>query len=235
MTSNLADEVLHIDTGIGVPETQEFVRDVCDEFGWSLEVRSNEDIPQKADTYEEWVRKHGFPGADAHLYMYTNLKERVLESVATETDGKPHYYTGVRRHESQNRMGRVEAREETDRFIWHAPLCDWRDSKIEEYMEMHDLPKNPVVENLHMSGECLCGAYAGRDEELVMLEAEYPEVAERIKSLEDDIQSERGTSEPRCWWGHSSWKEVEKRAATVEEEQMRLCSDYGFDAEEDTE
>jgi 3'-phosphoadenosine 5'-phosphosulfate sulfotransferase (PAPS reductase)/FAD synthetase len=229
MEQGNANEVLHIDTGIGVPETREFVRETCDAYGWELSVMSNEDIPNKADTYDEWVRKNGFPGAEAHLYMYTNLKERVLDYVATETDGKPRLYTGVRRRESRNRMGRVKHRSDDGRRIWIAPLHDWSDDAVNRYINKHDLPTNPVVKNLHMSGECLCGAYATRDEELTLLEAEYPETAERIKELEDEVQSEHGTDEPKCWWGHANWSEIQKRAATTDENQMRLCSDCSLD------
>jgi len=223
MRGDDADEVVHIDTGIGIPETQRFVRNVCDEFGWELSTLSNQDIPQEAKTYEEIVLEQGFPGPSAHIYCYTNLKERVLDYIATEADGKPTLYSGVRRRESRNRMGRVEESYDDGRRLWRAPLHDWGDGAVQRYRDEHDLPSNPVVENTHMSGECLCGAYACRDEELAILRAEYPEVADRVLRLEDRVQDEFGEDSKCAYWGWGGWSEIARRAATVDDDQCRLC------------
>ncbi len=49
--------VVHINTGIGIEETREFVRRVCGEFGWRL----IEVYPPRI-TYEQMCLERGMPG-----------------------------------------------------------------------------------------------------------------------------------------------------------------------------
>ncbi|MCH8988020.1 MAG: phosphoadenosine phosphosulfate reductase family protein [Chloroflexi bacterium] len=77
------DAFVHINTGIGVEQTREYVR----EFSEWLETPLNEKFAPR--TYEELVLKYGFPGPAAHRYMYSWLKERVLRQVGKEAqDGQ---------------------------------------------------------------------------------------------------------------------------------------------------
>jgi len=38
MQDDRVDAVVHVNTGIGIPETRQFVHDTCDRFGWTLRV-----------------------------------------------------------------------------------------------------------------------------------------------------------------------------------------------------
>jgi len=67
--------VVHVNTGIGVERTREFVREMASYYDWPfLEYKTPED-------YDKIVSEHGFPGAAAHRFMYTLLKERPLRQV----------------------------------------------------------------------------------------------------------------------------------------------------------
>lgn len=81
--NNGAHEVLHINTGIGIPQTREFVRETCKAFGWPLR---EEHPPDK--TYRDMVLYRGFPGPGAHAYAYSWLKERALRKVIRECKAK---------------------------------------------------------------------------------------------------------------------------------------------------
>lgn len=228
MAHDLADVVLHLDTTTGVPANQRFVEDVAEEFGWTLR------IERAPVTLYEFAVKYGFPGTAAHSWAYRYFKERQLQRVAGNADGKPRYVTGVRRHESERRMRTVTGEwQEADRWTWHAPIYDWRDGNVEDYIQDHGLPSNPVVKKLHRSGECNCGSFAYRDEELVVLKAEFPEFAEWLLTLEGYVQQQIGQDEPYCWWGHGGMPSPELRALMARHDtpQMTLCEACGVDEE----
>ncbi len=80
--------------------------------------------------------------------------------------------------------------------MWVAPLLNWSHEDKHAYLDAHLLPRNPVVEKLCMSGECLCGAFA-RKGELDEIAFWYPETAARIRALEVRA-AEAGVP---CRWG----------------------------------
>jgi 3'-phosphoadenosine 5'-phosphosulfate sulfotransferase (PAPS reductase)/FAD synthetase len=77
------------------------------------------------------------------------------------------------------------------------PILKWSGIDVSRYIEEHGLERNPVVDKLHRSGECLCGALA-HPRELEWIEFWYPDVAARIRDLERQCY-ERGL---RYRWGH---------------------------------
>ncbi|MEO2090883.1 MAG: hypothetical protein ABGY75_15495, partial [Gemmataceae bacterium] len=83
-----------------------------------------------------------------------------------------------------------------DGRVWVAPLLNWSHEDKHAYLDAHLLPRNPVVEKLCMSGECLCGAFA-RKGELDEIAFWYPETAARIRALEVRA-AEAGVP---CRWG----------------------------------
>lgn len=180
--------VYHGDTTIGIPETQNYVKLVCAEMGWRLVIRKP---PNEEDHYENIVRNHGFPGPNkkAHQLMYRRLKERALRHWVThEVKSKPKarehvlLLTGVRKTESLIRMGYTETTTKDDSRIWGNPIFYFTKERCESYMKTHALPRNPVKDKICVSGECLCGAFAGR-EELAEIKTHYPHVFERIQKL----------------------------------------------------
>lgn len=199
MENDLTEAVLHLDTGTGIDENIEFIEDICDRYNWPLIIRE-----AKKD-YKEFVMEWGFPSGSAHSWAYRYLKEHTLGSVSTDcVVDKPEFYTGVRKSESERRMRTIEAeRQERDQWVWVAPIADWTQEDCDEYIDDHDLSRNSVVDNIHRSGECFCGAFATRDEELIDLQAHYPDHAEWLMELEKEVQEEIGTEEDYCWWGNN--------------------------------
>jgi len=187
------DAAVHINTGIGIEETREFVRETCEEQGWPL-LELHAPV-----SYDDLVLKYGFPGPPAHRYMYTFLKERCVRQLVREH--KTHYHdriglvTGVRAAESLRRMGTTSPVQRDGAQLWLAPLINWTKHDIETYLSRHNVRRNPVVETLGMSGECLCGAYAKPDE-FERIAAHYPNTARRILDLEKRL-AKQGT--PQLW------------------------------------
>lgn len=237
---------LHINTGIGVPQTRDFVRLVSWNQGWSyLEYRS-------PVSYEENVLTYGFPGPAQHIAMYSQLKERALRMAvrdltplhplqvhqrqiydllndmrslplrcqyallrlmrtslskaitAYRQEMRPMaFITGVRLAESVRRMGNVVPMQKHGRHWWLSPLTHWSKDDVLDYMEEAHLPHNPVVDTIHKSGECLCGAFAeaGELEELCLF---WPEVGAYIKQLERRVKQAGfpwgWEGRPPTWW-----------------------------------
>ena len=207
---------VHINTGIGIERTREYVRRTCEDFGWPLLEYHALDHGQD---YDEIVFKHGFPGPFAHTMMYNRLKERCIRSLTRDHKTKPSdrvmLVTGVRRAESKRRMATTQTINRDGARLWVAPLVDWTGSTKNEYMREHDIPRNEVVDLLHMSGECLCGAFA-HPNELEEIGMWFPEEYQRIKDLEARA-SERGVP---CVWGQAP---PEDPMIDPQQQELPLC------------
>jgi len=182
------DAFVHINTGIGVEEPRIFTREFAEWLGTPLIEKYG---PR---TYEDLVREHGFPGPGAHRYMYSWLKERPLRDVRREAQAGQNrrvlFITGVRTSESRRRMAYVEPVRREGNTVWVAPIHHFTNEDLLEYRREHKLPRNQVVELLHMSGECLCGAFADpKNKELEWLEIWFPDVGKRIRTLEDELRT----------------------------------------------
>lgn len=217
--------VAHINTGIGIPQTRQFVRETCKQFGWELkEYKATENT--KADgtpnpmLYKELVLKHGFPGPVAHRQMYNQLKERQLRRLVREHKNqradKVLLISGVRLEESIRRMGHVTYITHDGARIWTAPLARFTTDDQREYMRRHQLPENPVKKLLCMSGECLCGAFA-RKGELEEIRLWFPKVAARIDRLNEAVLA----AGHKHKWGQ--WKPKEKGEKKEKIESLPLC------------
>jgi 3'-phosphoadenosine 5'-phosphosulfate sulfotransferase (PAPS reductase)/FAD synthetase len=194
---NEADGIVHINTGIGVPETNDFVRKVVAGAGRAL-IEMEPPIP-----YDDLVlgRWKGFPGPGGHLFAYTMLKERCIEQLLrdhrTKRGQRFFLLTGVRNVESQRRMGRGEDHRRRKGQVWVNPINNWSNELMAEYRQARDLPMNEVTKHLHMSGECLCGAFA-KPGELNEIAFFYPHVAQRIRNLEVRAKNQGIVA---CKWG----------------------------------
>jgi len=182
--------VYHGDTTIGIPETQEYVKSICNKYGWELVIRQP---PKEEDRFESIVAKHGFPGATttAHQMVYRKLKERALRHWVTH-ECKTSVYsrehavliTGIRKDESRVRMGYINENNKEDSRVWSNPIFWWSKKKCEDYMSDNSLPRSPVKDAICISGECLCGCFA-KKEEYNEIRAMYPHVADRIDELHE--------------------------------------------------
>lgn len=208
MFRNRADYAIHVNTGIGIEETREFVRSTCG--GWNLPLM--EEHPPEGSTYRELVLDQGFPGPGHHWKMYQRLKQRGLEQARKKLVGnrgrteRVVFLAGRRREESKRRAG-IPDRDRVGAMVFISPLVNWTKLDLNTYRVLHpDVPRNPVSDTLHMSGECLCGAFAHRGE-LDEIGFWYPETAKYIRELEQEVIA-AGHPSPKCHWGWGADKGV---------------------------
>ena len=179
---------LHINTGIGIEKTREFVRSSCGERGWNLREKKT------VESYEALVLEYGFPGPAHHGKMYKRLKERPIRRVVAEAK-EGHERTscvlivsGIRHDESSPRTGYKRAISKVGSQIWVNPLYWSTIDTFRAYREEHKLQPNPVSSKLGFSGECLCGAHA-TEGELERIQFVCPKTAEYIRDLERRVRA----------------------------------------------
>lgn len=178
----------------------------------------------------------GFPGPAGHKVMYRHLKDEPLMTFRRSVVGdqgrtrKIAYLGGMRWGETERRFRNAEAIDQDGAIVWVSPLVHWTDAHMSEYRARHRcqqdhehvehrlcfdgaLPLNEVTEHIHMSGECLCGAYA-KPGELDEVEFFYPETAAKLRALETEA-AQGGVR--YCRWGQPNGKAEAAPAG-------RLCS-----------
>lgn len=190
----------HANTTIGIEATRVFVRDTAAAWGVPL----LEFTPERdSDHYPALVRDQGFPGPGHHFKMYQRLKERSLRRVrrhlVTERHQRVVFLAGRRRAESQRRMN-IPVCEREGSIVWVSPMVNWTKPDLNTYRLLHEVPVNEVTDLLHMSGECLCGAFAHAGE-LDEIAAWFPGTAEDIRALEAEIADREDIPEHRKTWG----------------------------------
>lgn len=158
------DAVVHLNTGIGVEYTREYVREQCARLGLPY----IEGIqPKKERRYGPRFIKHGAPGANpiAHNIHRIDGKQDVEDKLVQSYEGEIAILTGVSRYESQRRKKTVAQSgiQEDNRHDWvvyAGPVAEYTGSEMNDVLDRHDVDRNPAADLLDSSGECLCAAFA---------------------------------------------------------------------------
>lgn len=225
----IATHAGHANTTIGIEQTREFVRSTCEEWGLPLMERTSK---SERDSYRSLVLDQGFPGPGHHFKMYQRLKERALEQIQRELVLRPYrervvFLAGRRRSESQRRSKIVESERNRSR-VWVSPLVNWTKLDLNTYRLMQaaggdPVPVNEVSDLIHMSGECLCGAFASAGER-AEVSSWFPEVFEEIAALEVEIADREDIPAHRRTWGWGADPALVEAAKTKASKVGAMCS-----------
>lgn len=176
------NEVIYCKTGIGLKENVDYVVDTCKKYKWELNILE----PRRGETYEDFVKKFGFPHSGIHAVVMSFLKWHPLRYYAREHRGEGIFFvSGRRRHESKRRMGIAKYELETaeKNMTFYSPILNWTDNDVWKYIKNNGLELCPVYETLHMSGDCLCGAFSDLGESQ-LIRTFHSYMAQHIESLE---------------------------------------------------
>jgi 3'-phosphoadenosine 5'-phosphosulfate sulfotransferase (PAPS reductase)/FAD synthetase len=221
MNNTPADEVVFLHTRTDPPDaysaidaTIDWLRDWCDENGWPFRVVETD------EDFDDWVEEKGYPGPPLHWIAYNKLKDRPIDKLRKQVDGELHCWTGIRKHES-NQRAEFDAEDDErgdGRWYWHRPLIDYTDEEVDEYLNEHGLEPADVVQELGRSADCWCGAFGDRTELLELEAVGFEEHAEWLRNLSPPDDAPR---EQQNWagynWEKSDWAKEDRR-------QMTLCS-----------
>lgn len=215
---------VHINTGIGVELTRQYVRDTCSRNGWPLrEFRAADNLNGNGkpdpQIYEELVLKYGFPGPGHHGKMYNRLKERALRMLQRQSGancrGKKKrrvmYISGCRSAESKRRMAHTEEVQIDGQRIWVAPLHDWTKLDTSHCLEFANQPRNIVVDLIHKSGECLCGAFVDPESNELEELSRFPQTRQAY----EEIMRLISIVKPIHGWGWGEYPTKKQRACKL--------------------
>ena len=249
--------VLFCDTGIGTIETKKFVIELCKEKNYPLHILKpgnvllcetchktanrtknfDNKLCPKCDkectpiSYEMLILRFGFPGASSHpatmgwLKWYPILQFIRKRIAAGE---KPVILSGIRKKESARRNSKFDKwHDREDKIDFVKPIFYKDNNWVMRYFIENDIKRSPVYNTLHLSGDCLCGCFATR-EELKLIEMFHPTVFSEIKRLETLIK-EKGTAKAKKYgkWGYFKQSTDDIQAQTKMEN--FVCNDCILD------
>jgi phosphoadenosine phosphosulfate reductase len=223
--------VLHVDTGFGIPQTAEYVKERCEDYGLEFIRIGDHNARFSDERFESLAKLFGFPGSSiiAHSQVRHNLKDKPFDRFETNLDGDLALISGVRRFESDRRYEKLDRDgiQEVNGITWASPLVDFTDKDISTYQEHHQITENPVSALLCTSGECMCGSFGDR-ENLPLLEEYFPEFARKLFQLEWSVLERAARGEIKqqySLWAHGSVAKGEYEARTDVDQASLMCSD----------
>jgi len=197
------EAVVHIKTNIGLSSTTDFVIQLCKEQGWKLHIIE----PSPKFTYASHVLQYGFPLAGFHRLIMGKLKYKTMRDFALTINRKEHcLISGIRKFESQRRMGNYPEPIQSDGHLWFG--CPFFYKSTEEtyrYIHTNGLKIAPAYSHgLGTSGECMCGSFSVQGEKELIRKLD-PKLTDYIKWLEEGIQK-FGTKEAKKYpiWGNQT-------------------------------
>jgi 3'-phosphoadenosine 5'-phosphosulfate sulfotransferase (PAPS reductase)/FAD synthetase len=191
--------LVHIDTTIGLRETEEYVRLYAE---W---LKAELVVLRPDYTFEEYVARYPYW---PHVYPpWARWCYHKLKRIPTERYIKQHYrpgdliVLGIRGDESlfreRNYDGVFTVKYYSDAKVWAKlwlPLLYVDDETVDKLIKKFGAPESPVWRAIGSSGECFCLAGATEHKVIRAVKA-YPELAERLVKIDDIIHQNRRKGE----------------------------------------
>ena len=192
--------IVFIDTGIGLIETNQYVKDLIERFGWKMMTFRG------YTSYDSYVLKHGFPTPAGHSQIMHILKldavRRFISWARKEKGETPLLFSGVRSSESSRRSQWARRFQKYQGAIWDCPIFHYNEEEVWDRHYKQNIPINSAYGTLGKSGDCLCGAFGNLTEKMI-IEKYYPYLADHINYLESETKSKKyniwgNTEQPIC-------------------------------------
>ncbi len=180
--------IVHIDTGIGVHECKEYVKEVLENLPYEYK------IIRPITKFEQGVRKWGLPFLHFYRWCMHELKQVPLSKLFKDLGSKCTLCIyGIRCNES-NRRFLIYGKYINEKFFsfgnkdytvkyCYAPCIDFDEKDVNRYIEKYDLKVNPVSKILGISGECLCNFHIWSRKKQMMLKAHFPDSYDMITRI----------------------------------------------------
>ena len=214
--------LLFVDTGVGIELTKQWLKEYAEKKGWPLHIVKHDD----RISYESIVLGVGFPGAGFHNWVMKILKFVPMRTFAFEKDRKFKHciISGTRRFESKRRSINTKPITREGNFYFCSPFYDQTDEWVYRYLLENGLEITPVHKILGMSGECMCGCFAGLGEREIIKQLD-PKLDAQLTELENKIaagDSEKAKKSPK--WGAANNKKNTNQTSLVDPEiEANIC------------
>jgi len=202
--------VAFVDTTVMIPIAVEFVREVCQKFGWHL------NILKPKTTFWEQVEKKGMPWMKRRWCCY-GLKLQPLFDFIRDLPPQRASVTGLRKDESPNRQKKLKKQIVYDRrrkiYAWeYCPILHWTEKDVLSYIKKHNLPIPPHY-RLGIKETCMCGAFSSV-KEIMILKAYFPDLFAKFVEVEKRVLRNKQWS---CFWdGGPVWARDLAKQKTLE-------------------
>ena len=151
--NRLAIPVATLDTGRLFPETYDLIAETEKHYGARIQVYA----PPR-ETLENFVLANGVNAfRESEALRHECCRIRKLESLKRLLEGKDLWICGLRRGKGVTRGGaELLSRAEANGLLKLAPLVDWSEEKVWEYIRFWNVPYNPLHDRGFPSIGCAC-------------------------------------------------------------------------------
>ena len=140
--------VVELDTGLLFPETYETRQRLVERYGLNLErIDPLQTVAEQAETEgpELWKRE-----PDRCCWL------RKVEPLERALVGMDAWVTGIRRAQGGRRADARKIELDVDRGVVKLqPLVDWTDDEVQDYLDVYEIPYNPLHDNGYPSIGCM--------------------------------------------------------------------------------
>ena len=138
--------VVLIDTGYLFPDTYQFIDQLTERLGLSLNVYRPTMSPAWQEVRLGRLWEQGVDGIER--YNRISKVEPMLGALEALNVGT--WFAGLRRDQSRSRAQQPTLQVRGDRFKVH-PIVDWSDRDVHRYLQRHQLPRHPLWEHGYVS------------------------------------------------------------------------------------
>ena len=131
--------------------------------------------------FDDYVRQYGNPSPRVHRYVMGILKlARMRDYMQEELNDDYIFVSGIRSKESKSRSKNYDYHiNNQSKMFFVSPIYYKTKDEILDYVQKNDVNISPIYENVHISGDCICGAN-GDEIERLEIRIHYPEAYKRI-------------------------------------------------------
>jgi len=188
---NIPTRLIHVDTGIYIPQTREYVKEYAN---W---LRAELKIIKTSYDYFEKVKEYGYPDIFRRRWCWKFLKQEPLYQFRVnelKEEVNSLWILGIRRNESLFRLKNYgginttlhNAKIKKLHVIEWLPILFLDAKQLEALIQKFEIPRNEVWEKAGTSGECLCLAGTTK-KKLESIFLNYPDVAKKFHDFDKNI------------------------------------------------
>jgi len=190
MVSRIQKEVkaIYIDTTQALPECNEYVKDLCNDWGVNLTI-----VKRRDADFWSLVKRWGFPHVRFRWCM-REVKTVPLKLFNEHSGGDFLHLTGTNIGKSSVR-GRVYGirgnhyfNRNIGAYVFH-PILSWDEQMANEYIEKHDILVNPCYSTYGQGGNCYYCPFVKSKEYYLKLSKIHPELFSNIVAAEKGMRN----------------------------------------------